>query len=79
LRQLNLVRRALNAPEASSATDIMAGLGVTEFGRFANEYKRLFDELPSETLRRSALNAAKAIKISAGAQPRIYTSQLRTM
>ena len=79
LRQLNLVRRALNAQEASSATDIMAGFGVTEFGRFANEYKRLFDELPSETLRRSALSAAKTIKTSASAQPQVYTPQLRTM
>src|SRR5215471_15238683 len=52
LRQLNLVRRALNAQETSSATDIMADFGVTEFGRFANDYKRLFHELPSETLRR---------------------------
>jgi len=79
LRQLNLVRRALNAQEASSATDIMASFGVTEFGRFANEYKRLFDELPSETLRRSALSAAKTIKTSASAQPQVYTPQLRTM
>ena len=79
LRQLNLVRRALNAQEASSATDVMAGFGVTEFGRFANEYKRLFAELPSETLRRSASNAAKAIKTSASAQPQLHAPQLRTM
>lgn len=61
LRQLNLVRRALNAQEGSSATDIMADFGVTEFGRFANDYKRLFDELPSETLRRAASNSTKAV------------------
>jgi transcriptional regulator GlxA family with amidase domain len=53
LRQINLVRRALHAPVASSAIDIMADFGVTEFGRFATDYKRLFDELPSETLRRA--------------------------
>jgi len=32
--------------------EVMADFGVTEFGRFATEYKRHFDELPSETLRR---------------------------
>ena len=53
LRQLNLVRCALRAPEGSSAIEIMADFGVTEFGRFASDYKRLFDELPSETLRRA--------------------------
>jgi AraC-like DNA-binding protein len=65
LRQLNLVRRALNAQETSSATDIMADFGVTEFGRFANDYKRLFHELPSETLRRGASKTARPMKPSA--------------
>jgi len=59
LRQLNRVRRALCAPEASSAIDIMADFGVTEFGRFATEYKRLFDELPSETMRRAGRKARR--------------------
>ena len=56
LRQLNLVRRALHAPQepSKSALDIMADFGVTEFGRFAADYKRLFDELPSETLGRAS-------------------------
>jgi AraC family transcriptional regulator, ethanolamine operon transcriptional activator len=52
MRQLNLVRCALRMPEASSAIEVMADFGVTEFGRFATEYKRHFNELPSETLRR---------------------------
>ena len=52
MRQLNLVRCALRTPEASSAMEVMADFGVTEFGRFATEYKRHFNELPSETLRR---------------------------
>jgi len=51
MRQLNLVRCALRTPEASSAMEVMADFGVTEFGRFATEYKRHFNELPSETLR----------------------------
>ena len=61
LRQLNLVRRALCAPEASSAMNIMADFGVTEFGRFATEYKRLFDELPSETMRRARPESSQAL------------------
>ena len=61
LRQLNLVRRALCAPEASSAMNIMADFGVTEFGRFATEYKRLFDELPSETMRRARPESSRAL------------------
>lgn|GEM_PF-1701002 len=81
LRQLNLVRRALNAQETSSATDIMADFGVTEFGRFANDYKRLFHELPSETLRRGASKTASAMKPSANdsAQIQVKTQQLWTM
>ncbi len=61
LRQLNLVRRALHAPQGPprAAIDIMADFGVTEFGRLATEYKRLFDELPSETLRGTVTKASE--------------------
>jgi AraC family transcriptional regulator, ethanolamine operon transcriptional activator len=53
LRQLNLVRRMLRQRRAdrNSATSIMSNYGVTEFGRFAVEYKNLFGESPSDTLR----------------------------
>jgi transcriptional regulator GlxA family with amidase domain len=61
IRQLNLVRDVLCAPEASSAVDIMADFGATEFGRFATEYKRVFDEPPSETMRRTRLKALQAV------------------
>lgn len=61
LRQLNLVRRALRAPAASSAIDIMGDFGVNEFGRFATDYKRLFDELPSDTLRRAQSKTSQAM------------------
>lgn len=55
LRQLNLVRRALreSQPCRVQVTAAMSQYGVTEFGRFSVEYKQLFEESPSDTLRRS--------------------------
>ncbi|MET4214794.1 helix-turn-helix domain-containing protein, partial [Bradyrhizobium sp. LA2.1] len=55
LRQLNKVRRALRGKcvPSSKVTNIMSEHGVTEFGRFASEYKALFGERPSETVARS--------------------------
>ena len=54
IRQLNLVRRAIRQNHAASAnvTGILTEHGVTEFGRFAIEYKALFHESPAETLHR---------------------------
>src|SRR5437016_12286054 len=54
LRQLNLARRALRGNHLSSTgvTNILAEHGVTEFGRFASEYKYLFDEAPSDTFQK---------------------------
>jgi methylphosphotriester-DNA--protein-cysteine methyltransferase len=52
LRQLNLVRRAIRfADDEEGVTSILSAHGVTEFGRFAGEYRSLFGESPSETLR----------------------------
>jgi AraC family ethanolamine operon transcriptional activator len=55
LRRLHLINRALRAadPVAASVTGLLARYGEWEFGRFASRYRRLFDELPSETLRKS--------------------------
>ncbi len=52
IRQLNLVRRAIrkNHPAPVNITGILTEQGVTEFGRFAIEYKALFNESPAETL-----------------------------
>ena len=50
--RLNLVRRAIrqNRSTAASVTSILTEYGVSEFGRFAMEYKALFSESPAETL-----------------------------
>ena len=53
-RQLRQVHRALRAagPDETSVTKVLTRHGIWEFSRFAARYRRLFGELPSETLRR---------------------------
>ncbi|MGX1104318.1 MULTISPECIES: helix-turn-helix domain-containing protein [Bradyrhizobium] len=60
LRQLNMVRRSLRGKcgPSSKVTNIMSEHGVTEFGRFASEYRALFGERPSETVARSRVQSA---------------------
>jgi AraC family ethanolamine operon transcriptional activator len=55
LRQLNQVYAALCGADARGqlVTDILTKHGVTELGRFAGEYRALFGEQPSQTMRRS--------------------------
>jgi AraC family ethanolamine operon transcriptional activator len=57
LRQLNQVYAALCGADARGqlVTDILTQHGVTELGRFAGEYRVLFGELPSQTMRRSRI------------------------
>ena len=52
-RTLHQVRRALKAadPSVATVTEIVCQFGVWQFGRFARDYRLLFAELPSETLR----------------------------
>jgi AraC family ethanolamine operon transcriptional activator len=52
-RQLNLARDALRQSHSRgrSVTEILSDVGVTEFGRFAGEYRALFGELPSGKLK----------------------------
>jgi AraC family transcriptional regulator, ethanolamine operon transcriptional activator len=54
MRQLREVRRSLRDadPAVATVTSIAAQHGIWEIGRFAGEYFSLFNEKPSETLRR---------------------------
>jgi len=54
-RRLHLARRALRDPTraASSVTDVCFGLGFFDPGRFAVDYRKLFGESPSVTLKRA--------------------------
>lgn len=65
MRQLNIVRRALRGELGSSSkiTNIMSEHGVTEFGRFASEYKALFGERPSDTVARSRVQIEPRLRL----------------
>lgn len=54
LSKLNQVRRVLNVadPEEHLISNILMAHGEWEFSRFASRYRRLFGELPSDTLQR---------------------------
>jgi AraC-like DNA-binding protein len=61
LRRMHLVRRALlrSDPQTASVTDIAMNHGFWELGRFSVAYRRLFGEMPSASLRRSADESPK--------------------
>ena len=52
-RTLNLVRKTLQDadPSVTTVTQVAAQFGVWELGRFAQDFRLLFGELPSATLR----------------------------
>jgi len=53
-RRLEAARHELLVADAGeiSVTEVALGLGFTHLSRFANEYRKAFGELPSETFRR---------------------------
>jgi len=53
---MNLARRALSRADSARTTVTAIALdhGFGELGRFSVQYRRLFGESPSETLRRAA-------------------------
>jgi transcriptional regulator GlxA family with amidase domain len=53
--RLNLARQALLASDAGSktVTEVATHFGFRELGRFATDYRTMFGETPSETLRRA--------------------------
>lgn len=53
LRQLNMIRQHLYCAmgERLTVTHIMQAAGASDMGRLSGSYKKLFGELPSETLR----------------------------
>jgi len=57
--RLNGVRRMLKSggPERQSVQDIAARWGFWHLSHFANDYRRMFGELPSETLRNAGQSA----------------------
>jgi AraC-like DNA-binding protein len=60
LRRMHLTRRALRDadPARTSVTELATAHGFWELGRFSVEYRNLFDETPSTTLRRSTAQGA---------------------
>jgi AraC-like DNA-binding protein len=54
LRRLHQVRRALRRELQVSVTEVALSFGFGNLGRFAVEYRQLFGESPSHTLRRGA-------------------------
>ena len=54
VRRLHQVRATLREQdeECTTVTAVAAQFGFWHFGRFANQYQRLFGELPSHTLNR---------------------------
>ncbi|GAB6068952.1 HTH-type transcriptional regulator EutR [Thiomicrorhabdus hydrogeniphila] len=61
MTRLNHVRRALkNAPEETTVVEVAETWGFTHAGQFSTDYKKLFGELPSQTLHKTQKNRSFA-------------------
>jgi AraC-like DNA-binding protein len=58
LRRMHLARRTLRRsnPDVTRVTDVATSLGFWELGRFSVNYRQIFGESPSTTLRAAAFN-----------------------
>lgn len=56
LRLRHVRSRLLAAAPSERVTDILTACGITQFGRFAVEYKRTYGESPSATLKRASVS-----------------------
>lgn len=73
LRRMNLARRALcvSATGATTVTDIATRYGFWQIGRFAVEYRSLFGETPSATLRRQTVReSSDQVALPSSSPPR---------
>ena len=67
LRRLHAARRILRGrPAPTSVTKVATELGFWDIGRFAEYYRRLFGELPSETLRNASGKEAEQCQDQSG-------------
>jgi AraC family ethanolamine operon transcriptional activator len=74
LRRLNRVRREILDPE-TGADGIAAAArraGIYDLGRFSGDYRRLFGELPSETLRRSRRRLGRSVAEGSQAREQVF-------
>ena len=70
LRRMQQLYRALRSgdPDAASVAEVARRCGVRSLGRFAADYRALYGELPSATLRRASSGGVAEVKLG---QPRV--------
>ena len=70
-RRLTAVRTELRGrdAEAITVTDIATKYGFWQLGRFAQQYRQLFGERPSDTLRKATKLGAESVAAAAGDAP----------
>jgi AraC-like DNA-binding protein len=73
LRRLNMVRAELHRadPGTASVAEIAQRYQFSQLGRFAVTYRAVFGEMPSDTLRRAAINSPEPIDKPRGCPRRI--------